>query len=58
MGTPPSPIMATPWPEDASTPQTMMTVMLQTIVPQPDTELPLERQQAHQEGQQARARSW
>jgi hypothetical protein len=55
MGTPLAPIATTPRQEDAQTPQTMMMVPPWTIVPRPDTGLPLEQWHAFWEGQQARA---
>jgi hypothetical protein len=53
MATPPVPIMTTPRLDDAPTPQTIMTVLLWTIVLQPDAGSPPERQQAYQGEQQA-----
>jgi hypothetical protein len=57
MATPPVPIMTTPRLDDAPTPQTIMTVLLWTIVLRPDAGSPPERQQAYQGEQQARARA-
>jgi hypothetical protein len=42
MGTPPAPIATTPWLENALILQTMMAVLSWTIMPQPNTGLPLE----------------
>jgi hypothetical protein len=39
IGTMSIPITTTPWPEDASTPQTIATVLPRAIVPQPNTSL-------------------
>jgi hypothetical protein len=39
---PPAPITTTPWPEEASTTQTMMTVPPWTLTPRSDIVLPLE----------------
>jgi hypothetical protein len=53
MGSPPTPIATTPWPEDTITPQNMMTVPSWTIAPQYNTGLPLERWHTFREGQRA-----
>jgi hypothetical protein len=42
MGPPPAPIVTTPWLEDAPNTHTMMMVPSQTLVPWPDSGLPLE----------------
>jgi hypothetical protein len=54
IGAPPAPIETTPWPENASSPQTMMMVPAWTITPLSDTRLPPKRQHGFWEGQRAR----
>jgi hypothetical protein len=55
MGALPAPATTISWPESTLTAQTTTTILSQRATPRPDTNLPLERWCAHQEGKQTQA---
>jgi hypothetical protein len=55
MGASPSPATTISWPESTPTTQATTTILPWQAMPQPDTDLLLERWCAHQEGKRAQA---
>jgi hypothetical protein len=58
VGAPPVPTTTTAWLEDTSTTQAMTMIPPLTTAPRPNTNLPIERQRAHQDEIQAQAHTW